>query len=50
MYVDALSITLGIILAQPGDEELDHPIAFSSGKLSTTEKNYTTIERELLYE
>jgi hypothetical protein len=34
VHVDASSITLGVILAQPGARELDHPIAFSSRKLS----------------
>jgi hypothetical protein len=34
VHVDALAITLGVILAQPGSRELDHPIAFSSRKLS----------------
>ena len=37
---------LGIVLTQPGEGALDHPIDFSSIKLSATEKNYTTIERE----
>ena len=40
------SITLGIVLMQPGQGTIDHPIAFASIKLSTVEKNYTTIERE----
>ena len=31
---------------QPGEGEIDHPIAFPSIKLLTTEKNYTTTERE----
>jgi hypothetical protein len=37
---------LGDILAQPGAGELDHPIAFVSRKLSESEKNYNTTERE----
>ena len=45
VHVDASSIALGIILAQPGGG-IDHPIAFASRKLSSTERNYTTIERE----
>ena len=46
VHVDASSIALGIILAQPGEGDLDHPIAFVSRKLSSAERNYTTIERE----
>ncbi len=46
VHVDASSIALGIVLAQLGEGNIDHPIAFASRKLSTAEKNYTTIERE----
>ena len=46
VHVDASSIALGIILAQPGEGGLDHPISFASRKLSSTECNYTTTERE----
>jgi len=46
VHVDALSITLGAVLAQQGEGEIDHPIVFSSRNLSTTEINYTIIERE----
>jgi hypothetical protein len=42
-------IALGAILAQLGEEDLDHPIAFTSRKLSDLEKNYNTTEREGLY-
>jgi hypothetical protein len=45
-HVDASSITLGSILAQPGAGELDHPIAFSCRKLSESEKKYNTTQRE----
>jgi len=48
VHVDASCIMLGIVLAQPGAGEVDHPIAFASRKLSKVEKNYTTIEREAL--
>ena len=46
VHVDASSIALGTVLAQPGAGNIDHPISFSSKKLSTAEKNYTTTERE----
>ena len=31
---------------QPGEGEIDHPIAFASRKLPTAKNNYTTTERE----
>ena len=46
VHVDASSIDLGIILAQPGDGGIGHPIAFARRKLSSAERNYTTTERE----
>jgi hypothetical protein len=46
VHVDAYSIALGVVLAQPGEGEIDHPLAFSSKNLSTAEINYTTTERE----
>jgi hypothetical protein len=46
VHVDALVIALGAILVQPGVGDLDHPIALSSIKLSYSEKNYNTTERE----
>ena len=46
VHVDASSIALRVILAQPGEGGLDHPIAFASRKLSSVENNYTTTERE----
>jgi len=44
--MDASSIALGVILSQPGDRDIYHPIYFASRNLSTTKKNYTKIERE----
>ena len=44
VHVDASSIALGIVLAQSGEGNIDHPISFASRKLSTAEKNYTTTE------
>ena len=44
VHVDASSIALGVVLAQSGEGNIDHPIAFASIKLSTTEKNYATTE------
>ena len=38
VHVDASSIALGIVLAQSGEGNIDHPISFASRKLSTAEK------------
>ena len=38
VHVDASGIALGIILTQPGEGGIDHPIAYSSRKLSTARK------------
>jgi hypothetical protein len=46
VHVDASTIELGDIVAQPGTGELDHPISFSRRKLSESEHNYNTTERE----
>ena len=46
VHVDASSIALGIILAQPGEGGIDHPISFASRKLSSAERNYTTTKRD----
>jgi hypothetical protein len=37
---------LGVVMEQPREGDIDHPLAFPSRKLSTTEINYTTIQRE----
>jgi hypothetical protein len=37
MHVDASSIALGEILAQPGAGDLDHPLAFARRKISESE-------------
>jgi hypothetical protein len=42
VHVDASGISLGAILAQPGDGNTDHPIYFVSRKLSKAKHNYTT--------
>jgi hypothetical protein len=48
VHVNASSIALGVVLAQLGLGDIDHPLAFSSKNLSTTEINYTTTKREEL--
>jgi hypothetical protein len=46
VHVATSSIALGVVLAQLEEADLDHPIPFVSRKLFSTERNYTTIERE----
>lgn len=46
VHVDASSISLGILLVQPGEGEIDHPILFVSCKLYDVENNYTITKRE----
>jgi hypothetical protein len=46
LHVDASSIALGVVLTQPGEGDIEHPLSFSSRKLSTVEINYTTTDIE----
>jgi hypothetical protein len=46
VHVDTSSIALGVVLAQPGAGNIDHPLSFASRKLSIVEINYTTTKRE----
>jgi len=46
VHVDASSIALGALLAQPGEGNMDHLIHFVRRKLLQSECNYTTTERE----
>jgi hypothetical protein len=46
VHVYATAIALGGVLSQPRTRDIDHPLAFASRKLSTTEINYTTTERK----
>jgi hypothetical protein len=46
VHVDASSIALGVVLSQLGVGYIYHPLAFASRKISTTNINYTTTERE----
>eukprot|EP00253_Pinus_taeda_P021031 PITA_21031 len=44
VHVDTSCIALGAVLTQADEGELDHPIAFTSRRLSKAEKNYSTTE------
>jgi hypothetical protein len=46
VHVDASAIALGAILVQPRAGDLDHSIVFARRKLSDSEQNYNTTERE----
>lgn len=46
VHVDASCITLGVVLIQPGEGDIDHPIEFAIRNFSKVEKNYSTTERE----
>jgi hypothetical protein len=48
VHVNASSIVVGCVLAQPYDDTIDHPNAYSSHNLNTIEINYSTREREAL--
>jgi len=46
VHVDASYVVPGVMLAQPGEGNIDHLIAFASRKLSKVEKNYLSTECE----
>ena len=46
--VDASFVMLNIVLTQPREGALDHPIYFASRKLSTTKKKYMMTKKERL--
>jgi hypothetical protein len=46
VHMDTSSITLGIVLSQPGKGDIDHSTSFAGRKLSIVDKKYTTMEWE----
>lgn len=46
VHVDASAIKVDVILTQPCDDHMDHPITYASEKLNKEEINYYTTERE----
>jgi hypothetical protein len=48
VHFDTSGIAVGAVLAQPGEEGMDHPNAYASCKLNKAERNYSTTEREAL--
>lgn len=48
IVTDASDRAISSILVQMGEDNFEHPVAYLSRKLSPAEKNWSTIERELL--
>jgi hypothetical protein len=48
MHIDTSSIVITAILAQPGDDNVDHPNSYARRKLNKAEKNYLMTEHEAL--
>ena len=48
LQTDASAYGLGYVLSQLDSQGEEHPIAFASKKLLTSERNYSAIEREAL--
>ena len=46
VHTDASAYAIGSVLTQPGDSKVDYSVYFASTKLDSTERNYTTTERE----
>ena len=46
--VDACDTGMGAVLFQEDDDKIEHPICYHSQKFNPHEKNYSTIEKELL--
>ena len=46
VHIDASAYALGCILTQPHEHNMDFPVTYASRQLNSTEKNYTTTERE----
>jgi len=46
VHEDVSCIALGVVLVQPREGNIDHPITFASQKLYKEERNYSATERE----
>ena len=46
--VDACDTGMGAVISQEGDDSLEHPLCYYSQKFNPHERNYSTIEKELL--
>ena len=48
LAVDASDNAAGAVLMQKDDHDIDHPVAYFSKKFNQHQRNYSTIEKELL--
>lgn len=48
LFTDASNVTIGAILAQQDENQVDHPISYYSKTLSKAERNYSVTEQEYL--
>ncbi|MCX7564677.1 RNase H-like domain-containing protein, partial [Xanthomonadaceae bacterium XH05] len=48
MAVDASDTGAGAVLLQEDDQGIEHPVSYYSKKFTPPQKNYSTIEKELL--
>jgi len=46
LYTDASNVAVGSCLAQYDEENMEHPVAYGSQKLTVTQSAWSTIERE----
>ena len=46
VHVEVSFVALIVVLAQLGEDSIDHPISFVSRKLAIAERNYTTTKIE----
>jgi len=47
LFTDASGVAVGSCLAQTDEQGVDHPVAYSSQKLTDVQTRWSTIEREL---
>ena len=48
LYWDASDVGIGAVLIQSDQYDVEHPVSFYSRKLISTQKNYSTVEKEAL--
>ena len=48
LYCDASDVGIGAVPVQSDQDDVEHPVSFYSRKLSSTQKNYSTVENEAL--
>ena len=48
VHINYSRIVLGVVLEQPREKNMDHPVCYASRKLSTEKRKYITTKREAL--